>query len=80
MEEIMFKMSIAKITNVNHVLMMNQEEAEMPVSIIKQSWNLWKYSDNLYLENKGIVFKARWFVRLDITQAQPLLKWNDEGI
>ena len=32
------------------------------------------------LENKGIVFKARWFVRLDITRARPLFKWNDEGI
>ena len=28
----------------------------------------------------GIVFKARWFVRLDITRARPLFKWNDEGI
>ena len=26
----------------------------------------------LYLENKDIVFKARWFVRLDITRARPL--------
>ena len=34
----------------------------------------------LQLENKGIVFKARWFVRLDITRAQPLFKWNDEGM
>ena len=25
------------------------------------------------LENKGIVFKARWFVRLDITRARPFL-------
>ena len=25
-----------------------------------------------HLENKGIVFKARWFVRLDITRARPL--------
>ena len=32
------------------------------------------------LENKGIVFKARWFVRLDITRARPLFKWNFEGI
>ena len=32
------------------------------------------------LENKGIVFKARWFVQIDITQARPLFKWNDEGI
>ena len=32
------------------------------------------------LENKGIVFKARWFVRPDKTQARPLFKWNDEGI
>ena len=34
----------------------------------------------LELENKGIVFKARGFVRLDIIQARPLFKWNDEGI
>ena len=33
-----------------------------------------------HLENKGIVFKARWFVRPDKTRARPLLKWNDEGI
>ena len=32
------------------------------------------------LENKGIVFKARWFVRFDITRARPLFKWNDEGL
>ena len=36
--------------------------------------------NNVYLENKGIVFKARWFVRLDKTRAWPLFKWNDEGI
>ena len=36
----------------------------------------------IYLENKGFVFKARWYklVRLDITQARPLFKWIDEGI
>ena len=33
-----------------------------------------------YLENKGIVFKARWFERPDKTQARPLFKWNNEGI
>ena len=33
-----------------------------------------------YLENKGIVFKARWFVRPDINTARPLFKWNDAGI
>ena len=33
-----------------------------------------------YLENKGIVFKARWIERPDKTQARPLFKWNDEGI
>ena len=27
------------------------------------------YFRNFELENKGIVFKARWFVRLDITRA-----------
>ena len=32
------------------------------------------------LENKGIVLKARWFVRPDKTRARPLFKWNDEGI
>ena len=32
------------------------------------------------LENKGMVFKARWFVWLDITRARPLFKWNNEGI
>ena len=36
--------------------------------------------ENLKLENKGIVFKARWFVRPDINTARPLFKWNDEGI
>ena len=33
----------------------------------------------LKLENK-VVFKARWFVRPDVTRAWPLSKWNDEGI
>ena len=31
---------------------------------------------SLSFEDKGIVFKARWFVRLDITRARPLFKWN----
>ena len=35
---------------------------------------------NKGIENKGIVFKARWFVRLNITRARPFFKWNDEGI
>ena len=40
----------------------------------------WTILISHYLKNKGIVFKARWFVRLDITRERPLLKWNDEGI
>ena len=40
--------------------------------------------DDYYLENKGIVFKAKWFVICmawyHITLARPLFKWNDEGI
>ena len=33
---------------------------------------------NYYLENKGIVFKAKWFVRRDITRERPFFKWNEE--
>ena len=32
-------------------------------------------------DNKGIVFKARWFVRPDInTDVTIIFAWNDEGI
>ena len=40
------------------------------------SFGIWFF----YLENKGIVFKARWFARPDINTGRPLFKWNVEGI